>query len=258
MNLFQDAKRAAGISPRLTFAIGDVHGERELLERAFAAMEDRAGGETWRAVLLGDYVDRGPDSAGVIRLLRAAEREGGIVCLKGNHEAMMIKAIETGDTGHWFRNGGKETLRSYHGAVELEDIAWMRGLPVAFVDEHRVYVHGGLEPGVPLAEQEEETCLWIRVPFLRASAEALPAHVVHGHTPRWEGKPTRELPERLPHRTNLDTGAFYTGRLSIGVFETDRPGGAVDIIQISRLALSSPGCSAHQASTSPCSAAGTR
>jgi serine/threonine protein phosphatase 1 len=216
----------------LTFAIGDIHGELELVERAFAAIEARAARLPYRIITLGDYVDRGPDSAGVIRLLRHREVRGRLVCLKGNHEAMMVKACETGDAARWMRNGGDMTLRSYDDNVLQDDLDWMRQLPFAFEDKYRIYVHAGLKPSTALQDQEEETCIWIRDPFLAAPADALPTHIVHGHTPTWAGKPQWDEPECLPHRTNLDTGACYTGRLTIGVFDTYRAGGPIDMIRI--------------------------
>ncbi|WEK45128.1 MAG: metallophosphoesterase [Candidatus Andeanibacterium colombiense] len=222
------------LRPHLTFAIGDVHGELQLLASAFARIEARAGAVPFRIVMLGDYVDRGPDSAGVVRLLRERERQYDLVCLKGNHEDLMIRACDGGDPGLWLRNGGEETLRSYRGAVPPEDLAWLRALPVRFGDGRRIYVHGGLKPHVPLDEQDDEACMWIRTPFLEAPAGAFPAHVVHGHTPYWDGKPEPDEPELLAHRTNLDTYACETGRLAIGVFETQRPGGPVEVLRVSR------------------------
>jgi serine/threonine protein phosphatase 1 len=218
----------------LTFAIGDIHGERELLERAFKAIGARATGLPHLIVGLGDYVDRGPESAGVIKLLRLREASGGLVCLKGNHEAMMVKACITGETAHWIRSGGDATLLSYSGNVQDEDLAWLDRLPFAFEDRHRIFVHAGLKPSTALKDQEEEVCTWIRDEFLKAPAEALPTHIVHGHTPRWEGKPLAEAPECLPHRTNLDTQVYSTGVLTIGVFDTHRAGGPIEIIQVSR------------------------
>jgi serine/threonine protein phosphatase 1 len=220
--------------PHLTFAIGDVHGELGLLVRAFAMIEARAGDAPFRIVMLGDYVDRGPDSAGVIGLLRDRAKGYDLVCLRGNHEQMMLDALAGGSTDSWFRNGGKETLASYHGEVPLEDLAWLRALPVHVCDEHRIYVHAGLRPCVSLAQQEDKLCLWIRDPFLRASAEDLPAHVVHGHTPEWDGKPEAALPELLPHRTNLDTAAYETGILTVGLFETGRPGGPLEVMTVGK------------------------
>ena len=131
----------------------------------------------------------------------------------------------------WLGNGGDAALRSYDGEVPADHLAWMRGLPLRHADGHRIYVHAGLRPGLPLEAQDEETCLWIREPFLRAGPGALPAHVVHGHTPFWDGKPDPGRPELLPHRTNLDTGAYFTGILTVAVFEAAEPGGPVRLLQ---------------------------
>jgi serine/threonine protein phosphatase 1 len=226
--------QALPLPSHMTFAIGDIHGERMLLEHAFAAIEAKAAGLPYRIVTLGDYVDRGPDSAGVIKLLRQREGAGGLVCLKGNHEAMMVKACDTGDITHWMKNGGDATLASYADRVDPDDVEWLRRLPFIFADKHRIFVHAGLQPATALSDQQEDTCLWIRDPFLKASAEALPTHIVHGHTPKWEGKPDAKLPECLAHRTNLDTKAYRTGILTIGVFDTFRTGGPVDIIQVQK------------------------
>src|ERR1700761_1193263 len=101
----------------LVFAIGDIHGRLDLFERALAAIAARAGAASHTVVCLGDYVDRGPDSAGVIA--RLIDLEGpDFVCLKGNHEAMMIAAFVPGQDGEmalWKSNGGRETLESYGG-----------------------------------------------------------------------------------------------------------------------------------------------
>ena len=94
-------------------------------------------------------------------------------------------------------------------------------------------MHAGLEPGVPLGLQDEATLLWIRGPFLRAPAEAFEAHVVHGHTPLWDEKPEAAEPELLAHRTNLDTGAYFTGVLTVGVFDPAAPGGPIELLPVS-------------------------
>ncbi|MBO9601853.1 MAG: serine/threonine protein phosphatase [Novosphingobium sp.] len=219
----------------LTFAIGDIHGELGLLARAVARIEARAGDAPFAVVVLGDYFDRGPDSPGVVRLLRERARPHDLVCLKGNHHQIILTALQTGGAAHWFRNSGETTLRSYSKSIPVEDIEWLRALPVHFSDEHRIYVHGGLKPCVPLEEQEDEVMIWIRDPFLMAFAEELPAHDVHGHTPEWAGKPDAAKPELLTHRTNPDTAAYKTGVLTVGVFETARPCGPIELIYIDRL-----------------------
>ena len=227
----------------ITYAVGDVHGRLDLLERAFDRIAAHAGRRPYRVITLGDYVDRGPDSAGVIAFLMRRQAEADVVCLKGNHEDMMLRSLE-GDDGAmraWLSNGGLETLRSYRARPDsdLRDgiadahLAWLSALPLAVRDAHRIFVHAGLEPGVPLNQQDEATLLWIRGPFLRAPAGAFEAHVVHGHTPLWDEKPEPAEPELLAHRTNLDTGAYFTGVLTVGVFDPNLPGGPIEALHIS-------------------------
>jgi serine/threonine protein phosphatase 1 len=223
---------ARSASVEWIYAIGDIHGRLDLLDDALAAIEAHRDGKRALIVTLGDYVDRGPDSAGVVSRLRELERSGAVLCLLGNHEALMSKALRCGERDRWYRNGGEATMASYAGDVPADDIDWMEALPLMWTDGHRIYVHGGLAPFVPMEEQDEHTCTWIRTPFLKAPAEAFPAHIVHGHTTRWEGKLDRGEPELLPHRTNLDTAAFKTGVLTIGVFDAAKPGGPVDLLRI--------------------------
>jgi serine/threonine protein phosphatase 1 len=119
-------------------------------------------------------------------------------------------------------------------AIPGTHLAWMDALPIIAFDPHRVYVHAGLMPDVSMNDQDETACLWIREKFLRAKADRFPdrKHIVHGHTPSWVGKPDPSKPELLPHRTNLDTGAYATGVLTVGVFDMAEPGGPVDTIAI--------------------------
>jgi len=221
---------------RLVFAIGDIHGRRDLFEAALRAIADYGADEHKTAVFLGDYVDRGPDSAGVVsRLMRLAGP--GFICLKGNHEAMMVEALgveRAQRLSFWLSNGGAETLDSYGGAtsVPFEQVQWLDRLPLWWADPHRYYVHAGVEPGLAMEHQDDRALLWIRDRFLAAPAEDLPRHIVHGHTPRWAGKPDAALPELLPQRTNLDTGAWMTGVLSVGVFDEALAGGPIEVLSI--------------------------
>jgi serine/threonine protein phosphatase 1 len=237
----EDARIAEG-RPR-TYAVGDVHGRLDLLGEAIDVIARHAGASPFRLVFLGDYVDRGPDSRGVVELLIDLQRRWPVTCLKGNHEALMVQALtELGGEamGRWLDNGGDETLRSYGvgpgddptEAVPQPHLRWMASLPRTTGDGRRIYVHAGLAPGKPASRQKEETLLWIREAFLRARASEFEAHVVHGHTPVWQGKPDPGAPELLPHRTNLDTGAFATGVLSIGVFDAETPGGPTELLQV--------------------------
>jgi serine/threonine protein phosphatase 1 len=220
-----------------TYAIGDIHGRLDLLQQARAAIGAHAGEASHKVICLGDYVDRGPDSKGVVETLMALTAESSWICLKGNHEDLMIKALHTdrhGGLRPWIANGGDETLNSYGArwAIPFAHLDWLEALPLFHRDTHRLFVHAGVAPGVPLEDQDPEALLWIRDAFLAAPAEALPCHVVHGHTPRWRLKPDLARPELLPHRTNLDTGAVWTGILSVGVFEDGRPGGPIEVLSI--------------------------
>jgi serine/threonine protein phosphatase 1 len=171
-----------------------------------------------------------------------------VTCLKGNHEDLMAQAVTQAGGGRlerWLNNGGHATLRSYGlrpesdlgEGVPREHIRWMAGLPRTTGDGHRIYVHAGVAPGTPIERQNEETFLWIRERFLQARPGSFDAHIVHGHTPVWDGKPNPSEPELLEHRTNLDTGAFATGVLAIAVFDAETPGGPVDLLWVRGAAL---------------------
>lgn len=226
-----------------TYAVGDIHGRLDLLTSAVDAISQHVEGAPFRVVFLGDYVDRGPDSRGVIDLLMDLQREWPVVCLKGNHEELMLQAVNDPGGGRlerWLEYGGRNTLKSYGVApdgdlvagIPREHLRWMASLPRTTGDRHRIYVHAGLAPGTPAHRQKDQTCLWIRERFLQARPGEFEAHVVHGHTPVWEGKPDPSEPELLDHRTNIDTAAFATGVLSIAVFEAETPGGPVELLKI--------------------------
>jgi serine/threonine protein phosphatase 1 len=217
------------------YAIGDVHGCIDKLQdmhhRIASDLAKRPVAHA-TVVHLGDYIDRGPDSAAVIEELLSpwpGETPPQIVDLMGNHEDMMLSALaETDDPQffeHWLRNGGGASLRSWGVAPHGRPGAWWDRLParhLAFLQGlslmHRaggyVFVHAGVRPGVPLDEQTPADLLWIRDPFLQSTA---PANfvVVHGHTPK-------EEPEVHPHRINADTGAVLGGPLTCVVLEADR------------------------------------
>jgi serine/threonine protein phosphatase 1 len=232
----------------LIFAIGDIHGRLDLTTAALEAVHARAkDAESFRVIFLGDYIDRGPESRGVVELMMRLSKDHRYVCLKGNHEAMMVQCLTGGTTddfARWMDNGGRQTLDSYGAAdwdaalaaVPVPHIRWMSGLPLTSGDGHRIYVHAGLAPATPFERQTEGTCLWIRERFLRAPAHQFEAHVVHGHTPHWGGKPDSAEPELRPHRTNLDLAAYATDRLCIGVFDAAVGGGPTEVIMIEKLA----------------------
>ncbi len=195
------------------YAIGDIHGEKDLLDeihhRILADSAERPGDKL--AVYLGDYIDRGPDSRGVVATLIERPLPFPAVFLMGNHEDLCLGS----DRLTWMFNGGGETERSYGGPVLDEHKAWMRGLRTSYRHGPWLFVHAGIDPRRPLEEQERETLLWIRRPFLDYAGE-MPdgVVVVHGHTP----KPS---PEVRANRIGIDTGACYGGALSCAVL-TDR------------------------------------
>jgi serine/threonine protein phosphatase 1 len=206
----------------LTYAIGDVHGCLDKLVRILAQCRRHGGGRPSRLVFVGDYLDRGPDSRGVIDTLLAVQREAPahVICLRGNHEAMMLEAARTDDDALWLLNGGGDTLASY-GVTQAPDLpadhlAWVAALPLSFDDGRRLFVHAGVNPSVPLGQQEERDLLWIREPFLSSRCD-YGRLVVHGHTPLTTGVPDLRL-----NRLNIDTAAVFGGPLTAAVFDDQR------------------------------------
>lgn len=220
-----------------TFAVGDLHGRFDLLDAALAAIEARINGGT--IVFLGDYVDRGPQSRQVIERLMAGPPAGWQwICLMGNHEAMLVELMKFPEIGmaRFLVNGGVATLASYGAATQAPDAlppipeahtAWLAGLPLMHVDQHRIYVHAAVDRWRPLHRQREQTLLWDLYPDVDEGGHG-DFHVVHGHHQVAAG------PVLKKHRTNLDTFAWRTGRLVMGMFEDERPGGPVELIEVVR------------------------
>jgi diadenosine tetraphosphatase ApaH/serine/threonine PP2A family protein phosphatase len=205
----------------LTYAIGDVHGCLDKLVRLLARCRAHAGDRRRRVVFVGDYIDRGPDSRGVIEtLLKLQRSEPDVICLRGNHEALMLEAVETGDEDLWLLNGGGQTLASYgvSQALDLpaELVEWADALPLLFDDGRRLFVHAGLNPRVALDRQTEQDLLWIREPFLSSRRE-FGRLIVHGHTPLRSG-----VPDLRSNRLNIDTAAVFGGPLTAAVFAEHR------------------------------------
>jgi serine/threonine protein phosphatase 1 len=212
------------------YAIGDIHGRSDLLDRIVTAICSDLEAhpvEDCVTVTLGDYLDRGPDSRGVIERLLSNPFPTDFIPLKGNHELLFENFLhQPAVAAHWRRLGGLETLASYGVRVEL----LMRGqsyqqaaeelraaVPQAHLDFVRslktslsigpyFFCHAGVRPGIPLDRQSEDDLLWIREPFL-ASVANFGKIVVHGHTPT-------EQPEVLANRINVDTGAYATNTLT--------------------------------------------
>ena len=211
-----------------TFVIPDVHGRLDLLDEALAEIAARSKGGEDTIVTIGDYVDKGPASKDVIDRLMPGVGFA-LVTLKGNHDAMMVDALrDHSKMADWLSKGGDKALASYGGeaaSVPQSHIEWLDRLQLYHVDAHRLYVHAGVDANIPLQQQREETLLWKRYP--KGYSEGFGnLHVVHGHDNDPNG------PLRFESRTNLDTAAWKTGRLTIGVFDDDRPGGPIDLVVI--------------------------
>jgi serine/threonine protein phosphatase 1 len=221
------------------YAIGDIHGCLDQLQALHQAVaQDLAERPTADAVLIhvGDYVDRGPDSAGVVALLAAGPpvKDLPTVNLMGNHEHMMLDALSSGQAEAaelWLGNGGADTLFSWGVPRQVKQADWAARIPrplLLFLRDlalmHRegpyLFVHAGIRPGVRLSQQARQDLLWIREPFLSAKGDlgGEPGMVVvHGHTP------VRE-PVVRPNRIGIDTGAVMGGVLTCAVLEEDRLG----------------------------------
>jgi serine/threonine protein phosphatase 1 len=155
-------------------------------------------------------------ASGTVRQRQEASPDT-VVCLMGNHEALLLQAAaDPSYVPAWLWNGGDAALASF-GAREVGElppdlIDWLGQLPTFYEDEHRYYVHAGVSPLRSLDDQHDEDRLWIREAFLEMEHD-FGKHIVHGHTP------LRTLsPDERPYRTNLDTAAVYGGALTAGVF----------------------------------------
>jgi len=204
----------------LIYAVGDIHGSLDKLQRLIARCVEHADGRPMTLVFLGDYIDRGPQSSGVVGFLIDLQSQLGerVVALMGNHEAMALGVIDgTSPARLWFAQGGAATLESYGVArpseLPREHVDWMRSLRLSYDDGRRFFVHAGVNPDQPLDAQEAYDMLWIREPFLSYGRD-YGRLIVHGHTPVTSG-----APDLRSNRLNLDTGAVFGGPLTAAVFD---------------------------------------
>ncbi|MDQ0474067.1 metallophosphoesterase family protein [Labrys wisconsinensis] len=216
-----------------TYAIGDIHGRLDLLEQLLDLVEADAAvrGTAAKVVFTGDYVDRGPDTFGVVERLIAGPRRRGdsFVCLRGNHDDLFVKAVTTGEgLPDWAWTLFRHTIVSY-GAGERDwktspklrrHAAHLSALPLTHDDGVHLFVHAGIRPGTPIEDQLEEDLLWIRHEFLDHQPP-LPRRVVHGHTIMGDD------PVVTPNRVSIDTGAYRSGILTAAVLA----GGQVSFLQ---------------------------
>ena len=211
------------------YAVGDIHGRLDLLRSLITAIEsdDAARGEAQTCViLLGDLIDRGPDSAGVIAAARAWGRQRQVRILLGNHEEMLLRALESDEVmRHFLRYGGRETVLSYlpdpaayhraelsaaralmQAAIPDEDLEFIRSFEDSIAIGNYLFVHAGVHPDAAMDEQSTADLRWIREPFLSHPGSFGPV-VVHGHT-------ITDKPHVGHNRIGLDTGAYRSGRLT--------------------------------------------
>jgi serine/threonine protein phosphatase 1 len=216
----------------LIYAIGDVHGCLD----ALLALEERIKADAAPhaalqplLIYLGDYVDRGPASAAVIEHLAKRHADGiERIALCGNHDDTFLNFMsEPAQNRRWLDYGGDATLRSY--GLELADyldradglqalgealrarvpahhVAFLQALPIALLSGNRLFVHAGIQPGVPLPAQQDHDLIWIREPFL-SEGPGLPLTVIHGHTAGRE-------PVFGKGRICIDTTCYASGRLT--------------------------------------------
>ena len=193
------------------YAVGDIHGCLDQLSRLLDDVQPDL--EKDLLLFVGDYIDRGPDSRGVVDYILRLQQQyprDQIICLKGNHEAMFLDFLQGQGREIFLFNGGQSTLREYWGEnwdslkellLPPEHEQFYRELRSYYETPDFIFVHGGLKPGVPLAEQQEEDLLWIRGEFI-ASTEDFGRRVIFGHTPF-------KRPLLLPNKIGIDTGAVY-------------------------------------------------
>lgn len=220
------------------YAIGDIHGRADLLAALIAAIDadDAARGPAQtNIILLGDLIDRGPDSAGVIRLVRDWQARRAVRILMGNHEEMFLDALEKEEAmRHFLRYGGREMLLSYPldpmafsraelaevaalalAAIPADDIAFIRSFEDQIALGDYLFVHAGIRPGVAIEDQRPSDQRWIREQFLN-HGESFGRVVVHGHT-------IFDTAEIRHNRIGIDTGAYCSGRLTaLGLAGTNR------------------------------------
>jgi serine/threonine protein phosphatase 1 len=213
------------------YALGDIHGSSDLLKERFTVIDaDMARNPVSRPVeiYLGDYIDRGPNSAQTLDLLIERSRHRETIFLKGNHEEYFLELLRDPTSFEdWRQFGGMQTLMSYgiqptlnpntdeqadliaalNEVMPGDHLKFLKSLKPSFLCGDFFFVHAGVRPGIPLKEQRESDLLWIRNEFLD-SDEDFGKFIVHGHTPV-------RKPDIRPNRINIDTGAYATGNLTL-------------------------------------------
>lgn len=196
-----------------TFIVGDVHGCLGMLQRLMDQIGWRP--DVDRLIFLGDFIDRGSESRGVVEyVLEISKRSGHVECLMGNHEKILLDFLDGRDMNTFFVNGGMATLNSYRGEtpryggflIPDEHLSFFRSLKLLIELDDFYIVHAGFRPGVPIEKQSTEDLLWIRDSFI-FSNYYFGKRVIFGHTPFAH-------PLVMENKIGLDTGAVYGNRLT--------------------------------------------
>ena len=237
------------------YVIGDIHGRLDLYEALIDAIEQddaEADSADTHVILLGDLVDRGPESAGVVKRTRKWQKKRSVRVLAGNHEEMFLNAFTKPEVlRHFLKHGGRETILSYglrkkqFNAMTLDELfallpkivpkserKYIESFEEMIVAGDYLFVHAGIDPKVPLEEQKRSDLLWIRDRFLSHEGP-LEKVVIHGHT-------IFDEVMDCGNRIGIDTGAFRSGVLTALVLEGDQRrilqasqtnGGPIEILQ---------------------------
>ncbi len=232
----QDERRANVPEGQRFYAIGDIHGRRDLFATLIEAIEEDDAActpATSTVVLLGDLVDRGPDSAGVIETARQWGKRRQVRCIAGNHEEMFLESFDDREMlRHFLKHGGRETMLSYgikkkrYNELTLKELQaelnelvpakhrkFLQAMEDMVIAGDYVFVHAGIDPKRSVQDQKTSDLRWIRERFLK-HGDPLSHVVVHGHT-------IFEEMNHTDHRIGIDTGAFRTGTLTALVLEGD-------------------------------------
>lgn len=217
--------------PKLTYVIPDLHGRDDLVGSFLSSVNTNKHS----IVFLGDYIDRGPFSARLVKRIQKLAEKTNFTFLRGNHEDVLSSwGYLMVNRRRWEKGfGAGATVDSYredYSTTKYEtrmrkDFEFLSNLPLIHKDKYRVYFHGWLNPIRDLRAQRSKEVLWNRFPKDYNTPYKSKYHLVHGHTPV-------RKPLLLQHRTNLDTNCCRTGLLHVGVFDDNKPGGPVDVLEI--------------------------